>query len=257
MKKFALTAAALFSAAVLTFAGSPERYKSQQQTEIPPSCAQFGGFDVGVNIGGAFETNTWNDRDAWVDNFGSDWAVGGQTKDRTGITTGASVGYNWQKGCALFGLQVDGSWSSIDGSRELSPTSDPTGTKLTIDDQLDWWGTARTRTGVVVDNLLLYITGGFAFANIDHDWRIRDIGSTPPSESFSADSFRWGGVAGFGGEWALNSRWSLRSEFLFVYFTEEKTDGFSEAGDQNVHFDSQDKMLVSRIALVYRFGGGR
>lgn len=255
MKKFTLTFTILWAACAFALAGN-ERYQSKEPVVELPTCAQFGGFNLGLTAGGAFHSWTWNDRDAWVDNFGNDWALGGVGKDRSGVTVGGSMGYDWQKNCALFGLVVDGSWTSIDGSTNYTPTSDPDGTMLRLHESVDFFGTARTRTGIVMDNLLLYITGGFAFANINHSWRIHDTDEDPDTESFSADSFRWGGVAGVGAEWAFNRSWSLRTEFLYAYFMEEHTDGFSPNGNQNVNFDNQDSMVVTRWSLVYRFGGG-
>src|SRR4051812_42010138 len=112
MKKLALTVSALLTACSITFAGA-EPFKGPQQIEMPPPCAQFVGFNAGLTIGGAFHTWEWNDRDAWVDEFGTDWALGGVEKDRSGVMVGGTLGYDWQKNCALFGLVVDGSWTSI------------------------------------------------------------------------------------------------------------------------------------------------
>jgi outer membrane immunogenic protein len=266
MKKFALTFAILCAACTFTFAGN-ERYPSKESPVVQlPGCAQFGGFDVGLNIGGAMLYTTWNDKDSWADEFDDDFALSNPSKDRAGVTVGGTVGYNWQKGCALFGLIVDGSWTSIEGSTTYTPSSDTdtSPTVIRLHDDLNFWATARARSGVVVDSLLLYITGGFAFADLEHHWHgdsdeIEAVtiptGGTVAHEGFSADSFRWGGVMGVGAEWALNDRWSVRSEYLYAYFMEEHTGGFSETADQHVHFDSQDHMSVAQICLIYRFGG--
>ncbi len=270
MKKLTLTCTILWAACAFTFAGAPERYQSKEPIVELPQCAQFGGWEFGANVGGAVLDSTWNDNDNWIDNFSSDFNTSNPSKSREGVTLGGSVGYNFQRGCALFGLEADGSWTSIEGTDHHSPF--PDGTELRIHDALNFWGSVRARSGVVVDNLLLYVTGGFAFADIDHDWSVGDRspdavnsqssavnapdGQFSGMESFSADSFRWGGVAGVGAEWAINKKWSLRSEFLYIHFIEDNTSGFSEAGNQEVHFDTQDAMFVSRFALVYRFGSG-
>lgn len=270
MKKLTLTFAFLCAACAFTFAGAPERYQSKEPVVELPTCAQFGGFNVGLNVGGAMLDSTWNDNDNWVDNFSNDFNTSNPTKRREGVTVGGTLGYSWQRGCALFGFIADGSWTSIDGTASHTPTSDPDGTVLRIHDDLNFWGTARARSGVIVDNLLLYVTGGFVFADIDHHWSVDDPnpqsiagndngGATPTGEvtheAFSADSFRWGGVAGFGAEWSLNDRWSVRSEYLYAFFAEEHTSGFSQAGSQQVHFDTQDTMAVAQICVIYRFGG--
>jgi outer membrane immunogenic protein len=217
-------------------------------------CANFAGWTGGVNVGSATHSSTWNDNDNWVDNFNFDFNTSNPSKTRTGVTAGLSGGYNWQSGCALYGVEVDGSWTSIKGTTTASPVGVP-GTTLTIADRLNWWGTVRGRAGVVVDNLLIYTTGGFAFAKIRHDWSVVDP-TVPAAETFSAHSGRWGGVAGVGTEWSITPQWSVRSEFLYVYFKEDHQRGLSRAGAQIVHFDAQDSMFVSRIGAVYRWGGG-
>jgi opacity protein-like surface antigen len=265
MKKFALTCILSCAACAFTFAG-PERVESKETVVPQPLCGEFGGFNIGASFGGVMHNWTWNDNDSWVDNFAFDFNTSNPSKSGTGVTAGASFGYDWQRGCALIGFVVDGNWASVDETIHASPFGGP-GTELTLTGDLNWWGTVRTRTGVVVDNLLLYVTGGVAFADIDHHWAIFDSVITPPSinaESFSAESLRWGGVAGVGAEWALNRHWSFRSEFLYIYFVEDNTSGASLAGGSGppantpdiVHFDTQDSMVVGRFALVYRFCGG-
>jgi outer membrane immunogenic protein len=256
MKRFTLTFVLLWTAGAFALAG-PVRFQNKDTVVPGPQCAQFGGFEVGAEVGGALYSRTWNDLDAWVDNFNSDWAVGGLSKDRTGVTAGGLLGYNFQRGCALFGLEIDGNWADLGGTTNQTPTSTVGGTTLHLKDDLNWWGTARTRAGIVVDNLLLFVTGGFAYADIDHRWTITDTNNSNAPESFSADSSRWGGVAGGGAEWAFNNSWSLRSEFLYIYFTEDHSSGFSNAGNQKVHFDTQDSMSVARFSVVYHFWGGR
>jgi outer membrane immunogenic protein len=102
----------------------------------------------------------------------------------------------------VFGVVVDGAWADIGDSKNFSPAVG--GTQLTLSDNLNWYGTARTRAGIVVDNLMLYATGGVALASIDHGWSINDP-VIPTRESFSADSLRFGGVGGFGTEMAWGS----------------------------------------------------
>src|SRR5262245_724946 len=169
-----------------------------------PACAQFGGFYAGVQGGWATLRSTWVDRDAWVDNFGTDWALGSVSRDKGGGTAGAQIGYNWQlTPCTIFGVEADASWVGISDTRGYSPVDiGDTGTALSLEHRMRWFGTLRTRGGVIVDNLLIYLTGGFAFANIKHTWTITDPGTDPTIESFSSSNTRWGGVVGFGTEWA-------------------------------------------------------
>jgi outer membrane immunogenic protein len=125
---------------------------------------------------------------------------------------------------------------------------------LTLTNDVQWYGSLRSRTGLIVDNLLLYVTGGFAYAKIDNIWTINDPNTAPTVESFSAKDNRWGGVLGVGAEWAFNANWSIRTEFLYYIFKEVETSGFSQNAPGPVNFDSQDSMWVTRFAINYRFG---
>jgi len=119
---------------------------------------------------------------------------------------------------------------------------------------LRWFGTTRIRTGVVVDNLLLYVTSGLAYANFKRDALFFDDNG-PLQETFSSNRTRFGWTAGVGTEWAINANWSLKSEVLYARFEKEQETFLSPFFAANVRFDRQDSVWVSRIGLNYRFGG--
>ena len=216
-----------------------------------PGCANFGGWNAGVNGGVAVQNTTWNDLDNWIDNFGNDFNSSSISRQRTGGTVGASLGYMWQTGCTVFGVEGDFNYAfGLDKTTTASPAVG--GTTLSLHDKVSWWGTLRTRGGIAVDNVLLYLTGGLAAARLQHDWTIVD--PAPATESFSAHETRWGGVVGAGAEWAVNDRWSIKSETLYIAFAEDHTSAFSTAGGQTVNFRTQDSLWISRIGATYRWG---
>jgi outer membrane immunogenic protein len=220
-----------------------------------PACAQFGGLYAGANGGWAFHDSTWVDRNAWVDNFGTDWALGSVGSTRDGFTGGVQAGYNWQRGCTVFGIEADANWAGLDSTRVYDPNNTPgAGTRLTLNHDVQWFGTLRTRSGLVVDHLLLYVTGGLAYANIKNRFTVTDPGD--PTETFSASNSRWGWVGGVGAEWALSNSVSIRSEALYIKFSDIDTAGFSPAGPGPVVFDHQDSMWVGRVGINFRFGCG-
>jgi outer membrane immunogenic protein len=217
-----------------------------------PGCANFGGWNAGVNAGLAVQNTTWNDLDNWIDNFNFDFNSSSVSRQRTGGTVGGSLGYMWQTGCTVFGVEGDINYAfGLDKTTTASPAVG--GTTLSLHDKASWWGTLRTRGGIAVDNVLLYLTGGFAAARLQHDWTIFDPG-IPATESFSAHKTRWGGVVGAGAEWAVNDRWSIKSETLYIALAEDHTSGFSTAGGQTVNFRTQDSLWISRIGATYRWG---
>lgn len=56
-----------------------------------------------------------------------------------------------------------------------------------------------------------------------------------------------------GTELAWGDHWTIKSETLYFIFVEQKTTGFSPAGNQNVEWLNQDSLWVSRMSLNYKF----
>jgi opacity protein-like surface antigen len=54
-----------------------------------------------------------------------------------------------------------------------------------------WFGTVRARTGVVLDNVLLYVTGGLVYARFNRDFTVLENGPPPVSAVFSSSRTRW------------------------------------------------------------------
>ncbi len=89
---------------------------------------------------------------------------------------------------------------------------------------MDWYGAIKLRTGFAFDNMLLYLTGGMAFASIEH------TGSNPallggiiPAGviNFNDSDTRWGWVVGAGTEYALTNRITWKSEATYTRFEDQ------------------------------------
>ena len=131
---------------------------------------------------------------------------------------------------------------------------------------MNWFGTARTRAGVVVDNLLLYVTGGFAFAQFDRTFAYNAPFPIVPALSragtFTDDSTRIGFVVGVGTEWNLGNNWTLGTEFLYMGFQKDNV-SFTCSGSTcplvvptsaAYRYTFDDLVWVTRVNLNYRFG---
>jgi outer membrane immunogenic protein len=162
--------------------------------------------------------------------------------------------------CTVFGIESDWAWTNAKASTVVSDGQEfpPSETdNITVTSKLRWFGTTRIRTGVVVDNLLLYVTGGLAYANFKRDFRfIEDADDDAYTEVFSRSRTRFGWTAGAGTEWAINQNWSLKSEFLYVQFEKDETTETSKVlyPDLKTRFKNDDSAWVGRIGLNYRFG---
>jgi outer membrane immunogenic protein len=260
MKKLFLATTALvaLAAGAANAADLPVAYKAPPP--VRPACAQFGGFYVGGNVGWGYYDHRWNDRDAWSSENSDDLQRSNVGSSNSGFLGGVQGGYNWQSGCTVFGFEVDYAWGKI--NHETLETDGDVGINtdsLTIQSRLRGMGSLRTRAGVVVDSVLIYVTGGLAFADFSRTYTQTDL-NAPASEVFAHSKSRWGWAAGFGTEWAITSNWSLKSEVLYNRF--EKDDAtFTCAvfcgAPESKRFDNQDSVWVTRVGINYRFGGGR
>jgi outer membrane immunogenic protein len=205
----------------------------------------FQGFYVGAQGGFAQYTAHHNDLDGFfTDNSG--WT---QTDNR--FTGGVTAGYNWQRTCGtLFGVEADWSWGDLDATT----VDDPNGIGLIIGtgrmtSSIQSYGTLRTRTGLVIDNLLLYLTGGLAIASFDF------TGQSPVpgvSTAFSFSDTRWGWTAGVGTEWALGRNLTFKSEILYMNFDDKNYNVVTPTGTRFA-FTVDDSLWVGRVGINYKF----
>ena len=128
---------------------------------------------------------------------------------------GVQAGYNYQTGCTLFGVEADWSWSDTNARSFNSDGDGPVGAvgvdTSSVSSRMRWFGTVRARSGVIVDNVLIYATGGFAYANFARSYSIFEDAPATTS-TFTWNNTRWGWTAGVGTEWAFAPNWSLKSE---------------------------------------------
>ena len=134
-----------------------------------------------------------------------------------GVIGGLQVGYSWQFGAAVFGVEADLSATSLRGREEVSHTFfSPTPVIFTTSasNHLDALGTIRGRAGIAVGDALIFGTGGLAVGHVDLQGSIAVIGPPSPIYSGSRSLLQAGFVVGGGVEYAISQRVSLRTEFL-------------------------------------------
>jgi outer membrane immunogenic protein len=107
---------------------------------------------------------------------------------------------------------------------------------------------------------LLYVTGGLAYANINHSIAANPavFGARLPV-GFDDTTTQWGWVLGAGAEWALTSNLSIKSEALVLGFADQNhTVNFAFAPPiaNTDQFKSSDQIFVFKTGLNWRFGGG-
>jgi outer membrane immunogenic protein len=147
-------------------------------------------------------------------------AMGGygseNTSDPFGIKggfAGGTVGYNWQFGQFVAGIEADGAWADINNSvTQPFPGIGP----ITASAKVDALATIRGRFGVAVDQVLLYGTAGLALADTK-------LGASVPAVgvNLSDSQTMTGWTAGAGIEWMFMPHWSLKGEYLYRSFSSQ------------------------------------
>jgi outer membrane immunogenic protein len=146
------------------------------------------------------------------------------TLDRNGGFGGGQIGYNWQQGHFVFGLEADLQGSGISGSARTSVKADPveipdSATTANTHTSLDWFSTVRGRLGYAFDRTLIYGTGGFAFGGVKERLtsftNFKEENNLPPAFA-NRDATRTGYVLGGGLEHALTPAWSLKAEYQYI-----------------------------------------
>jgi outer membrane immunogenic protein len=213
MKKLA---ALLAVSTVLTFGAAA---KAADIVEAPPEVYDWTGIYVGGNIGYAFEGN--GNRVGLQSNQTGCCGSFGELNVQ-GIFGGGQIGADWQAGWAVFGLVADVAFADInDDFNNHSNNSFPT-VSTDAKDEIDWWGTVRGRLGWAFDRVLVYGTGGFAWANVDYKVFTTDgVLSARVEDDYTAT----GWTAGGGLAYAIDENWSAGGEVLYVNLGEEEIDG--------------------------------
>jgi outer membrane immunogenic protein len=117
----------------------------------------------------------------------------------SGGLVGGTVGYNYQWGQAVFGVEGDIDWADINGTtNNLCPLGCKTSNT--------WLSTVRGRLGYAADRFMPFITGGAAFGDVR--------ASTPGFATTSSTQAGW--TLGGGLEMAVTQNWTAKVEYLYV-----------------------------------------
>jgi outer membrane immunogenic protein len=188
----------------------------------PPAYVPFTwtGFYIGGNGGYGFGRSKWDGLPA--------------TFDVKGALAGGQVGYNWQFGQIVWGVEGDGDWTHLRGQANAASCN----TTL-CQTRNDFLSTGRGRVGLAMDRLLTYATGGVAVGNI----------KATDSTSTGVDKTRTGWTAGGGLEYSLTQNWSVKAEYLWVDLGKETCSTACGLPSNNVGLTSN----VVRGGINYRF----
>src|SRR3954470_17896062 len=213
MKKLLLVTSSLIALGATAPAVAAD-LAARPYTKAPPMVAavyDWTGFYIGANGGWGSSRNSW-------DSIAPNALIGREgSHDATGGTVGGQVGYRWQAGTWVFGLEAQGNWADFKGSNTslLFPGFVNTS-------KVDAFGLFTGQVGYAANNVLLYVKGGAA-VTADR-YRINTLGGALAGTT--GDDTRWGGVVGVGLEYGFAPNWSAAIEYDHL-FLQDRTFAFT------------------------------
>jgi outer membrane immunogenic protein len=175
----------------------------------PPAVAavyNWTGFHIGAN--GGYGWGTTDITVGPVPGIGPVPLVGNKLN---GGFAGGQMGYDWQMSGWVLGVEADAQWADI-GRTDIVTAP---GSVFSLEQRLQTFGTFRGRVGYAFNNVLVYGTGGWAWAN-----EVGTASATVPGFAASAkiSNFLSGYAAGAGLEWAFLPNASAKIEYLHLGF---------------------------------------
>lgn len=204
MKKFLLVTASLLSMTIVAAAADiPSRRAAPMAPVFAVPVFTWSGFYVGVNAGYGF-SNSDNNVGAFVAPFGFVAGSNGNG-DNGGFIGGGQIGYNFQVGQIVFGVETDLQYADLKSS-SIGFIPAP-GIIVTGNRGLDYFGTVRARIGFAFDRALIYATGGLAYGG---------GGGGNNFQFGGGDDSRVGYAVGGGVEYAFTNNLTVKLEGLYV-----------------------------------------
>ncbi|QHO76942.1 hypothetical protein ACH79_34195 [Bradyrhizobium sp. CCBAU 051011] len=247
MKKFLLGTVALIAFAAPAAAAD---LRARPITKAPPAPVavvyDWTGFYIGANGGWGSSRKCWDLTNDGVGPVVPAFHEG--CHDATGGTAGGQLGYRWQAGTWVFGLEGQGNWADFRGDNVS--LFDPT---LRNESRIDAFGLITGQVGYAANNVLFYLKGGAA-VTADR-FRIRDVASGVVIAN-TGDDTRWGGVVGAGIEFGFAPNWSAGIEYNHLFMQDRTHDFVTTVGGLAFGSDRirQDVDLVT-VRVNYRWGG--
>lgn len=204
MKTLAISASAAIASIAMTgtvlAADLGGSIKDTPAPYYPPAVSAFTwtGFYLGLQTG-----YVWGNA---AHTF-SDGSLGGSS-DPDGWIGGGHLGYNWQSGNFVLGVEGDIEGGNVEGS-----FANAAGTTFGSA-ELNWQGSIRGRIGIAADRTLFYVTAGWAFAEADVFGRSPAIPFGCCSTSADLDGWTLGG----GIEYAFSNNFTIRGEYRYTDF---------------------------------------
>lgn len=256
----------------LRYQFNPDRVAAPLITKAPksPILAAVGpyiwsGFYIGGYLGSNFGTTEWQRNDTLP--FGVFSAL---DVDYQGFIGGGQIGYNYQSGAFVAGIEIDAGVSNAKGGKAC-PAGVDVGSNYFFTCRADqpWLASFTGRLGYAYDRALFYVKGGLAIGetNVETVFNAGTqtnllFGGNFANPVFGESKTHVGWTVGGGFEYGLTQNWSAKAEYMYY---DLGTDGYSVnpgylpdihpvLGNQIIEVGTRGSTV--KIGLNYRFTSG-
>lgn len=236
MKKFLLGSVGLIALGIAPAIAAD--LPARTYTKAPAYVAavyDWSGFYIGANGGWGSLSDKWTD----------DTGVERGSHNSTGAVAGGQIGYRWQMGTWVFGVEAQGDWADLKGSNvDLQDNT------LVNQSKLKAFGLFTGQVGYAWNNALLYVKGGAAVTSTKNE--VFQAGALVASTN---DITRWGGAVGVGFEYGFAPNWSVGVEYDHLFTGRATADIYDINGDRLGAGRTGGDVDLVTARLNYRFGG--
>ena len=204
---------------------------------------------MGGNVGYGW-TNSIGDYTLTGNALSTDATFVGPSESLNGANGGFELGYNFQTGNFLIGVEGDIQGSSQ--NQTFNYVCGPT-CAITQNAQIDWFSTFRGRAGIALKDVLFYGTGGINWTHSNNTFSGTFAGVATPIATFPRDNVGW--AAGGGIEWMFWYGWSAKVEYLYLGNTAANLTApiFAASGGTILSTANASENIV-RAGVNYHFG---
>jgi outer membrane immunogenic protein len=241
--------------------------------KVPPPVAVWSwtGFYVGAHVGAGWGNKWWDSTGQTpfiaVPPAPQDIGHNFGTTSVDGFLGGFQVGFNYQTGPLVWGVEADWSWTNMKGQFNCPAVGAAAGPPIvgpsTCSSKIEWIATVVGRIGVTVDRALVYVGGGAAWAHEKDHYSCTDLDCGAPVTAvltWDGNNTKTGWTFLTGVEYAIWSNWSAKIQYNFyqfddntVHLTPNQIVGCLAGGCAEFDITTRLRIHSIKAGLNYRF----
>ncbi|MBL8569850.1 MAG: porin family protein [Phreatobacter sp.] len=236
MKKLILAGAAVAAFTSVSHAADLGVPRGAVAAVVVAPAYAWTGFYLGAHLGGGFGRQTWADVSLTAEPV---------SLRPNGVLGGVHFGYNYQINNIVLGLDVALSAASLRASAvsAFNPA-------VTYGTRTNFLTTVTGRLGVAVDRALLYVSAGYAGANI------QTTGVNAGLDSFSNNNFRSGFAVGGGLNYQITPNWVAGLDYKYIHLGSENRAGNTALGAPFTQTRIRTEVHQVAVSVSYLFSTG-